>query len=530
MQTLPISLRWLKFATVAGVALAGPMAGQTVEERYRAPENWLSYDRDNTGRRYSELAQINRENIERLVPKWSFQYNPLPPRSEATPLIRDGVMYLTAGGMRAFALDAASGHIVWRFDYPYSQGRGSRNPNWSRGFGLSGQLLFLGTPDCHLIALDSRSGSMRWRSAVTADQRCIASVSAPVVAKNRVLMGISGGDTGRIRGYLDAFNAETGKREWRFHTVPEPGAPGSETWPGTGAWKFGGGTPWTSGTYDPEFDLLYWPTGNPGPKDFDGRNREGDNLYTASLLALRPDNGELVWHFQFTPHDVHDWDANQTPVLVDAEWRGQRRKLVLQANRNGFYYVLDRESGDFLLSAPFAKQNWLEGFSEAGRPRPKPEADPSPTGSFVCPDIHGGTNWQSPAFHPGTELLYVMARDACGLYYLTGHSVDHQETGAQNFLRAIELRTGKVRWEIPFLGAENEEVTFAGAMATAGGLVFFSSRDGTFMAADADSGKVLWHFNTGGTIRASPVTYAADGKQFVAITTKSGVFAFGLFE
>lgn len=530
MRAHRIVLGMMGTMAAATLLLVPAAVAQPVEERYRNPANWLSYDRDNTGRRYSELQQINRLNVRRLVPKWMFQYSPQPLRSEATPLVRDDVMYLTAGGMRAFALDAQTGRSIWRFDYPYTQAEGRRNPNWSRGFGLSGNRLYLGTPDCHLIALDSRNGAMLWRSAITADQPCFGSTGAPIVAKNRVLVGIRGGDTGRVRGYLDAFNAETGEREWRFYTVPKPGDPGSETWPDNDSWRVGGGTPWTSGTYDPDLDLLYWPTGNPGPKDFDGRDREGDNLYTASLLALRPADGELVWHFQYTPHDEHDWDANQTPVLVDADWDGRPRKLLLHANRNAFLYVLDRKTGRFLRGSPFAKETWLEGFTPQGRPIPRPEAAPSPRGSLVCPDIHGGTNWQSPAYNPGTGLLYVMSRDACGVYFRTGHSIDHLETGAANFLRAIDIGTGRMRWEVPLLGIENREVMFAGAMTTAGGLVFFGSRDGNFMAADADTGEILWHFNTGGTIRASPITYSAAGRQFVSITTKSGVFTFGLFD
>ena len=526
------------FPCLTSLLLAGalPFPGsalaQMLEERYKNPANWLSYDRDNTGRRFSELDEINRDTISGLVPKWVFQYSPQQPRSEATPLVRDGVMYLTAGGMRAFAIEATSGRSIWRFDYPYSRSERNQNPNWSRGFGMSGNRLFLGTPDCHVIAIDSRNGALLWRSQVTdpAEQPCLGSTGAPIIAKDRVMMGIRGGDSGRIRGYLDAFNTETGRREWRFYTVPAPGQPGSETWPENDSWKAGGGTPWTSGTYDPELDLLYWPTGNPGPKDFDGRDRIGDNLYTASLLAMRPDDGELVWHFQYTPHDEHDWDANQTPVLVDTDWSGTTRKLLLHPNRNAFLYVLDRETGEFLRGTAFAKETWLERFTPEGRPIPKPESAPSPSGTYVCPDIHGGTNWQSPSYHPGTGLLYVMSRDACGVYYRTGHSINHKETGAENFLRAIEVSTGDIAWEVPLLGVESEEVMFAGAMATAGGLVFFSSRDGNFMAADAETGEVLWHFNTGGTIRASPVTFEASGRQYVAITTKSGVFAFGLFE
>ena len=528
MHTLPTVLRLAYLAIFAATVSTVSVSAQPLEERYRNPSNWLSYDRDNTGQRYSELNQINRDNVSELVPKWVFQFSQLQLRTESTPLVRNGVMYLTAGGVRAFALDAATGTRVWRFDYPFGPGAGRQVPNWNRGFGISGNRLFMGTPDCHLIALDSRSGAMLWRSPITANQPCFGSSGAPIIAKDRVMIGIRGGDSGQIRGHLDAFNVETGAREWRFHTIPAPGEAGSETWPDTETWKVGGGATWTSGTYDPELDLLYWPTGNPGPKDFDGRDRVGDNLYTASLLALRPDDGELEWHFQFTPHDEHDWDANQTPVLVDRVWNGEQRKLVVHPNRNGFVYVLDRHTGEFLAGTEFAKQNWSDGFTPDGRPLARPEAAPSPTGAYVCPDIHGGTNWQAPTYHPGTGLLYVVSRDACGVYFRTGHSIDHIESGADNFLRAIDLATGRIRWEIPMLGVENREVTFAGAMATAGGLVFFSSRAGNFMAADAVSGKILWQFNTGGSIRASPVTFVAQGTQYVAVTTKAGVFAFGL--
>lgn len=527
----------LRTAAVAGLALSAPLTGQPVEERYREPGDWLSYDRDNTGRRYAPLTQIDRENVARLAPKWIFQFDPPRRRAEATPLVRDGVMYFTVGGNLAIALDAVTGRVVWRFDYPGGNVRfvdrglpfHENDPDRGRGLGLWEQYLFFVTLDCHLVALDRRSGGPLWRRAVGPEgQACFGAAGAPILAKGLVLTGGLGGDTGRMRGYLDALDAETGERAWRFHTVPEPGTPGSETWPATDAWQVGGGATWTSGTYDPDLDLVYWPVGNPGPQVFDGRDRAGDNLYTASLLALRPATGKLAWHFQFMPHDLHDWDANQTPVLVDADWEGRPRKLLLQANRNGFYYVLDRETGDFLLGAPFAKQNWWAGFSASGRPERKPEAVPSPTGAYVCPDIDGGTNWQSPAFHPSTELLYVVARDACGLFYPDRHKTDHREPGAQHFLRAIALRTGAVQWEIPLVVTEDREVTFAGALATAGNLVFFGSRDGDFMAADAATGELLWHFYTGGPIRASPMTYEADGRQFVTITTQGGVFAFGL--
>ena len=538
MATKPVtaerSRRYRRAALVALFTIpftATSVGAQPIEQRYMDQSDWLTYDRDNTGQRYSGLDQINRANVSRLVPKWMHQYSPPQRRTEATPLVRDGVMYLTAGAARAFAIDATTGTRLWQFDYPYWEYEGHDNPTWSRGFGLSGNRLYMGAADCHLIAIDSRNGALLWRSPVAVDQPCYGSAAAPIVAKDRVVIGIRGGDSGRVRGFIDAFNAETGEKAWRFYTVPAPGEPGSETWPDdTEAWRFGGGSPWSTGTYDPDLDLLYWPTGNPGPKDFDGRDREGDNLYTASVLALRPDDGSLAWHFQFTPHDEHDWDANQTPVLIDREWNGEERRLLVHPNRNSFLYLLDRETGEFLRATQFAKQNWADGFTPTGRPLARPEAAPSPTGALACPDIHGGTNWQAPTYHPKTGLLYVVSRDACGMYFRSGHSIDHIETGADNFLRAIDLATGSLRWEIPMPGAENREVTFAGAMATAGGLVFFGTRAGTFMAADAVTGELLWHFNTGGTIRASPITFLAGGQQYVAITTKGGVFAFGLFD
>ncbi len=499
------------------------------EDRYHAPENWLSYDRDNTGQRYSPLDQINASNAADLDVKWVFQFNPLPTRTEPTPLVRDGIMYTPLGGLIAHALDAGTGRSLWRYEYIHEGTGKGHPPNWSRGFALSGERLFMGTFDCHVVAIDARTGAELWRSRVTEKDRCFGSTSAPLVVRNRVMLGSRGGDTGRLRGSLSGFDTETGERVWRFYTVPAPGERGSETWPSdTDAWKNGGGAPWTTGAYDPDLNLLYWTTGNAGPKDFDGRNRLGDNLYTASLLAMDPDNGEYKWHFQFTPHDEHDWDGNQTPVLIDAEWDGKPRKLLVQASRNAFLYVLDRTNGEMLLAEPFAKQTWAKHIAPDGRPVYEEGQAPSTKGSLVCPDIHGGTNWQSPSYSPLTGFFYVATRDACGVYYRTGHSIDHVETGAQQFLRAIDIRTGEKKWEVPFLGDQSQEVNLAGAMTTAGGLVFFSSRVGNFIAADAKTGEILWHFNTGGTIRSSPMTYEHQGKQYVAITSKGGIFVFGL--
>jgi len=508
---------------------ASALAAQSrvpLEPRHQDPSNWSSYDRDNSGRRFSALDQIKPDNVDRLVVDWVYQFPQIPLRSEATPLVRDGVMYLTNGGADAMAVDARTGKLLWRYQRPTET---ESQPNWNRGFALSGNRLFMGTIDCRVIALDARSGALLWEAEVADEHPCFGITAAPLVVKNLVLTGSRGGDTGLLRGYLDAYDTETGARAWRYYTIPAPGEPGSETWPDTDVWKGGGGAPWTTGTYDPELDLLYVPTGNPGPLDFDGSNRPGDNLYTDSVLAIDPDGPSLKWHFQFTPHDEHDWDGNATPVLVDAEWEGQPRKLLLQANRNAFFYVLDRETGEFLLGEPYARQTWAEGLDADGRPILREGVSPSKLGSLVCPDIHGGANWHPVSYNPDAQLLYVSARDGCGKYYSTGHSIDHDlGDDVVQALRAIDIHTGKVAWEFPFLGETNKEINHSGSMTTAGNLVFFTSRIGQIIAADAHTGKALWNFNLGGSVRSGPITYAVNGKQYVAVVSKNAVFAFTL--
>ncbi len=516
------------------------LAAEPEDSWFRKPDDWLSYDRDNTGQRYSPLAQVNTTNVRRLGAAWAFQMTRLPSRSEATPLVRDGIMYLTVGGEEAYALDARTGRPIWSFEYapptgettPEQRGGGEpvRRTNWNRGFAISGNRLFMATTDCALIALDARNGSRLWRVQLADPNQNYGTTGAPIVVKNRVLLGVRGGDSGRVRGFLDAYDIETGKRTWRFYTVPSPGHKGAETWPaGKESWRAGGAATWTAGTYDPELNLIYWPTGNPGPNDFDGRNREGDNLFSCSVVALDTDTGRLVWHYQFTPHDLNDWDANETPVLIDAKWRGESRKLLVQANRNGFFYVLDRTNGKFLVGEPFSKVNWATGIGTGGRPELQPNMKPASRGTYTCPDIHGGTNWQAPSYHPGTGLFYVATRDACGYFYPTGSSNDSEQAAPEQSVKAIDIQTGKVRWKYPFLGNQ-ELVTHGGVMATAGGLLFVGGRDGQFISLDVRDGRALWNFNTGGTIRASPMTYRVDGKQYVAIVSKAAVFAFRVME
>ena len=500
-------------------------SAQTLEPRYRDPTNWLSYDRDNTSRRYSPLDQIDRGNVGDLRVEWVYQFPRLPPRSEATPLIKDGYMYVTVGGEEGHALDARTGRPVW--EYLYVPEDADHRNNWNRGFAIQEDRVFMATSDGRLVGLDTRSGNELWRAVISDVGQNSNTTGAPFVVNALVLLGVRGGDLGALRGYLDAYSVSTGELVWRIHTIPGPGEPGHETWPqDTDSWKRGGGATWTTGAYDPDLNLLYWPIGNPGPNDFDASDREGDNLYTNSLLALRPETGEIVWHFQFTPRDTHDWDANETPVLADIEIAGETRKVVLQANRNAFFYVLDRVTGEYLSATAFAKQDWATGFTPNGRPIIRPGSDPTPDGSKVCPDLNGGTNWHAPAFNPATGLFYVSSRDHCLIFYPSGGAEDPDEPPARHALRALEAATGKLEWEIPLVSPG--DIVHAGAMTTGGGLVFFSSREGQFIAADAKTGDILWNFNLGGSIRSSPVSYSIGEKQYVTIVSKAAVFTFAL--
>jgi alcohol dehydrogenase (cytochrome c) len=355
--------------------------------------------------------------------------------------------------------------------------------------------------------------------------------AAPLIVDNKVIVGISGGEAG-IRGFLDAYDAKTGKPVWRFWTIPSPGEPGSESWPGD-SWVHGGGATWLTGSYDPQLKLLYWGTGNPGP-DWNGDSRVGDNLYTSSLVAIDVETGKPKWSFQFTPHDVHDWDANQIPVLVDAEFGGKPRSLVVMANRNAFFYVLDRKTGEYLLGAPYTKQTWARGLDEKGRPILIPGMEPSAKGTLVYPSLQGATNWASPSYSPATGLLYVPVREMGSIYfktgveyrpgtYYTGGSEKRLDEEAWGAVRAIDIKTGKQVWDFAL-----PTPTWAGVMSTAGGLVFSGSNEGNFYALDATTGKPLWQFQTGGPVRSGPMSFEANGKQYVAISGGHALYVFAL--
>ena len=495
--------------------------------------NWSSYNGDYTGRRYSALREIDKSNVSELRAQWVFHVansNHL----EVTPVVVDGMMFVTSAN-DAFALDAQTGRTVWHYSRPITEGLiDDASQHHNRGVAVWHNRVFMETDNAHLLCLDVRSGHLLWDVAYTDGNRNYGATSAPLVVKDKVIVGTSGGDDG-VRGFVAAYDAATGKESWRFWTIPAPGEFGSSSWPGE-SYKLGGGTTWMPGTFDPELNTIFWGTSNPAP-DFDGGPRPGDDLYTDCLLALDPDNGKLKWYFQFTPHDLFDYDAVETPVLVDAVFKGQARKLIVEANRNGFLYVLDRTDGKFLSATRFSeKLNWANGIDEKGRPI-RSELKPTEKGTRICPGMVGATNWHSPAFNPETSLFYFMALESCNIYklraqkfvpgqtyYATGAS--HSETDRnQKILLAYSIEGDKPKWRYVQSGNGHSS---AGVMTTAGGLVFFGDDAQSFEAVDAATGKSLWHFNTGQNISASPMTYAVNSKQFVAVAAGSDIFAFTL--
>ena len=496
-------------------------------------DDWLSYNGDYTGRRFTSLREINSGNVSRLRAEWVF-HAPNSDRLEVTPVVADGIMFVTSAN-DAFALDAQTGRTLWHYSRPVTNGLiDDASQHHNRGVGIWRTRVYMETDNAHLLCLDARSGHLLWDVAYTDGNRNYGATSAPLVVKNKVIVGTSGGDDG-VRGFVAAYDVETGKEAWRYWTIPGPGEFGSSSWPGE-SYKLGGGTTWMPGTFDPELNTIFWGTSNPAP-DFDGGPRPGDDLYTDCLLALDPDTGKLKWYFQFTPHDLFDYDAVETPVLVDATFRGQPRKLVVEANRNGFIYVLDRTNGAFLQATRFAeKLNWASGIDEKGRPI-RTEVKPTEGGTRVCPGMVGATNWFSPAFNPDTSTLYFLALESCDIYllkprefrpgqtyYSTG--VRHSEGDFnQKILLAYALGGDKPSWRYVQAG---EGHSAGGVLTTASGLVFFGDDAHSFEAVEAQTGKPLWHFNTGQTIVASPMSYAVNSKQYVAIAAGSDVFSFTL--
>jgi alcohol dehydrogenase (cytochrome c) len=496
-------------------------------------KDWLSYNGDYTGRRFSALNQLNTKNVGSLRAQWVFHV-PNSDSMEVTPVVVDGIMFVTSAN-DAWALDAQTGREIWHHTRPITEGLiDDASQHHNRGVAVWGNKVFMETDNAHLLCLDARSGHLLWDIAYTDGNPNYGATSAPLVVKGKVLVGTSGGDDG-VRGFISAYDAETGKLAWQFWTIPAPGEHGSESWPGD-AYLLGGGTTWMPGTYDAELNTLYWGTSNPSP-DFDGGPRPGDDLYTDCVLALDPDTGKLKWYFQFTPHDLYDYDATETPVLVDATYKGQPRKLLVEANRNGFLYVLDRTDGKFLSAVPFVeKLNWAKEIDAQGRPV-RTGVMPTADGTRVCPGFSGATNWYSPSYNPDTKLFYFLASENCTvflmheekfkpgeMYYSTGAKQSPGD-GVKKILVAFEVGADKPTWKYPQVG--NGHST-GGVMTTASGLVFFANDTQSFEAVDARTGAPLWHFNTGQNIHASPMSYAVNGNQYVAIAAGSNVFSFGL--
>jgi acido-empty-quinoprotein group A len=486
-----------------------------------ATDTWPTYNGDYSGKRFSSLDQINAANVGSLTLAWVF--HPHTSTIKSTPLEVKGVLYFTVPD-NVWAVDARFGREIWHY---HRESEGDHIGN--RGLGMYKNWLYFTTPDSHLVCLDAKDGSVRWIVELADPKLGYFATMAPLVVRDHVIVGVSG-DVTDVRGFLESLDPETGTIQWRWYTEPDPGQPGSETWPkDTDALLHGGGMTWMTGTYDPDLNLLYWGTGNPNPV-LAGDARPGDNLYTCSIVALNPDTGKLAWYFQPSPHDVHDWDAVETPVLFDAEFNGQPRKLLAQASRNGFFFLLDRTNGQHLVTAPFIDQTWAKGVDSRGRPIAKPEATPSPNGALVEPGSDGASNWMAPSFDPQSGLFYVNARRIFSIFYLTATGKAEGWAGrdinlwANSTLRALDYRTGRVVWNHEIGNGES----ISGILTTAGHLLFSADNSDNLLALDPATGKTLWHLNAGGRLDASPMTYQLDGRQYLLFAVQDILYAFAL--
>jgi alcohol dehydrogenase (cytochrome c) len=501
------------------------------------PQSWLTYSGSYNSQQYSPLKQINRNNISKLKVAWIYQPSKPVANLEASPIVVDGVMYITEPPSTVTALDVRTGLRLWTWsptlpEHVVSIGLYAT----SRGVAILGDTVFIGTADSHLVALDAKNGAVRWNVHVADNAMGYAMTGPPLALKDKVIIG-SAGSEAAVRGFLDAYDAKTGKRLWRFWTTPRPGEPGAETW-GSGAYESAGGTTWNNGSYDPDLNLIYWGTGNPAP-DFNDDQRPGDNLYTCSVVALDADTGKLKWYFQFSPHEDHDWDSDEPPVLFNAPIDGKPRKLLGFANRNGFYYVLDRTNGNFIAGQPFVKETWAKGLDAKGRPIPAPNQEPTlGSGTLVYPSITGGVDWTSPSYSPDTGLFYVSVHET-GAYFIKGTGKIESGppkgivggggiralAGEQSYgaIRALVATTGERKWEFKLLAP-----AWVPVLSTAGGLVFSGTDEGNFFALDAVSGKPLWEIFMGHAARSNPISYEVDGKQYIFETAGNAYMAFTL--
>lgn len=496
------------------------------------PHNWLTYWGDLRGTHYSGLKQITPANVSALKSAWTYQTG--GNTVETTPLVVDGLMFVTGPLNNVAALDARTGRPLWRYSRKLPQVASHCTVMTNRGLAILGDRLYLATLDMHLVAFDAKSGNVIFDVEVDDYRKGFSITHAPLAIDGKIIVGVTSGECA-LTGFVDAYDAAAGKRLWRTHTTPQPGDPNRKTWEPESSADYGGSPTWTTGTYDADTDTLFWMTGNPGP-DYDGRVRLGDNLYSCAVLALDPRTGRMKWWFQFTPHDVHDWDGNQTPVLIDGVVRGVKRKLLVTAQRNAFYYVLDRTTGEFLQGQAFARQTWAKGLDDKGRPIVLPNTTPTPEGNYVCPDAAGAANWGSPSYDPTTGYLLVSVREACATYksvtkspvpgegYTGGGQEIDPKIGTPGSVRALDALTGARKWDFPLqIGSPA-----TGVLATAGNVAFASSADGNLIALDSRTGKYLWRYYTGASMIASPMAYAVDGKQYVTIASQSAIFTFAL--
>jgi alcohol dehydrogenase (cytochrome c) len=539
------ALPWL---ALAGAAIAQQVTPERLVRAASEPHNWLTYSGAYASQRHTTLRQITPQNVRNLEQQWVLQGQVLG-AWQSSPLVVDGILYLTQRPNDVLALDAKTGRVFWQYRYNNSADQriccGANN----RGLAIHGDTLFMGTLDAHLVAIDARNGQPLWNTQVADSKLAYSVTMAPLVIGDKVIVGTGGGEYG-IRGFIAAYDVRTGREVWRFYTIPAPGEPGSETWAGDD-WEHGGASVWVTGSYDPELNLTYWGIGNPGP-DWNPDQRPGDNLYSDSVVALDADTGKLRWHFQFTPNDAYDYDAVQVPVLIDLPWQGQMRKLMLWANRNGFFYVLDRATGEFLRGTPFVKVNWASGLDAKGRPIPTPQ----PPGAPTWPGNQGGTNWYSPSFSPRTGLFYLSAWVDYASYFRRepqefelgrnyaggGHRVvtpvpdapgigigrrspinNWTDAVAHGEVIALDPRTGEQRWSF-----KQYDVTDSGIMTTATDLLFTGGREGYFHALNARTGELLWKAALGGQIVNAPISYEIDGRQYIATISGNNLVTFAL--
>jgi alcohol dehydrogenase (cytochrome c) len=513
-----------------GIPSLEPVLYDEIRGADHYPDRWLTYSGTYDSHRFSSNNQITPANVAGLHLLWMRQYDTGENFIETSPLVVGGYMFVTVPPNRVEALDAKTGDLIWAYDRALPEHLSVCCGYGNRGLAVLGSTLFLGTLDAHLVALDIRSGKVSWDVAIADYTAGYSITGAPLALKNLVITGVAGGEFG-IRGFIEARDARTGNEVWRFDTIPQPGQPGADTWAGD-AWKTGGGPTWLTGSFDPDANLIYWPTGNPSP-NYAGQARAGDNLYTNSVVALDADHGTLRWYFQFMPHDVFDWDATEILVLLDGNSRDKPQRLLAQANRNGFFYLLDRDTTRLDLARPFGKQTWADGVDSLGRPVLSPTAHPTASGTAVYPGVAGAANWESPSYSPRTGLLYVPAQDWGGIFY-QGHASYHPgeffmggffqhftDVRFEGAIRALKPETGELRWEY------RTRSSLGGILSTGGGIVF-GSQDQFFFALDATSGHELWRVRTGGHAAAAPITFLCAGKQMVTVAAGHDIFTFSL--